>query len=152
MYRPNGSSYLQKQHRTHANFFERFFGHVPTARLKLPLKTAQDARHFLGRFFRSCTDRMAQVTLKNSTGCSPFFILVFFWSCTDRAAHFTFKNRTGRSPTLCLAFFGPLPFPNGLFRSQMHPFRTLKVQHGGAPQGLAQEVLRTHCRLFCFLP
>ena len=25
-------------------------------------------------------------------------------------------------------FWGPLPFPNGHFRSQMHPFRTLKVQ------------------------
>ena len=51
MYRPNGSSYPQKQHRTLANFFERFFGHVPTARLKLPLKTAQDARHFLLALF-----------------------------------------------------------------------------------------------------
>ena len=42
-----------KQHRTLAICFWRFFGHVPTARLILPLKTAQDARHFLFGAFRS---------------------------------------------------------------------------------------------------
>jgi len=50
------------------------------------------------RFFRSCTDRMAQVTPKNSTGRSPIFILALFRSCTDRMAQVTPKNRTGCSP------------------------------------------------------
>ena len=105
--------------------------------------------------FRPCTDRMAQVTHKNSTGRSPIFILALFRSCTDRAAQVTPKNSTGRSPFFCLAFVGPFSFPNSLFSSQLHPFRTLKVQWGrmsSAAGGLAQEVLRTHCRLLDFNP
>ena len=88
MYRPNGSSYPQKQHRTLANFC-------------LAL-------------FRSCTDRMAQVTLKNSTGRSPIFILALFRSCTDRAAHFTPKNSTGRSPFCFLRFLRSLRVRGGV--------------------------------------
>ena len=43
---------------------------------------------------------------------------------------FRAKNSTGRSPIFCLAFVGPFSFPNSLFSSQLHPFRTLKVQWG----------------------
>ena len=43
---------------------------------------------------------------------------------------FRAKNSTGRSPICCLAFVGPFSFPNSLFSSQLHPFRTLKVQWG----------------------
>ena len=63
-----------------------------------------------------------------------------------RLLYFNLKNSTGRSPIFVWRF----PFKNAPFRSQVHPVRTLKVQYGGAPQGLAQEVLRTHCRLVCF--
>ena len=64
-----------------------------------------------------------------------------------RLLDFNPKNSTGRSPIFGLAFFGPFPFPNAPFHSQLHPFRTLKVQQGGR-----QEVLRTHCRLRDFNP
>ena len=43
---------------------------------------------------------------------------------------FRAKNSTGRSPIFCLAFVGPFSFPNSVFSSQLHPFRTLKVQWG----------------------
>jgi len=137
-----------------ANFY---FGHVPIEWLKLPLKTAQDARHFLfWRFFGPVPAARLILPLKTGQDARRFLFWRFFGplfrSSYRPRGSFDPKNSTGRSPILCLAFFGPLPFPNGLFRSQMHPFRTLKVQHGGAPQGLAQEVLRTHCRLFCFQP
>ena len=36
---------------------------------------------------------------------------------------------------MCLAFLGPFPFPNAPFRSQLHPFKTLKVQQGGRHRG-----------------
>ncbi len=52
---------------------------------------------------------MAQVTLENSTGRSPIFILALIRSCTDRAAHFTPKNSTGRSPICFWCFFGHVP-------------------------------------------
>jgi hypothetical protein len=36
----------------------------------------------------------------------------------------------------CFGAFWPLSVQNGPFRSQMHPFRTLKVQHGGGTTGV----------------
>ena len=76
----------------------------------------------------------------------------------SRSASHTHYRRISRAKTaqearqfFCLAFFGSFPFPNAPFRSQLHLFRTLKVQQGG-PQGLAQEVLRTHYRLLDFNP
>jgi len=42
-------------------------------------KTAQDARQFLcWRFFRSCTDRMAQVTRKTAQDARHFLFWRFF--------------------------------------------------------------------------
>ena len=37
---------------------------------------------------------------------------------------------TGRSPFFCSAVLAPFSFPNSPFSSQLHPFRTLKVQWG----------------------
>ena len=62
---------------------------------------------------------------------------------------------TGRSPIFCSAVLALFSFPNSPLSSQLHPFRTLKVQWGrmsSAAGGLAQEVLRTHCRLLDFNP
>ena len=68
-------------------------------------------------------------------------------------AHFRAKHSTGRSPILCLVFFGPFSFPNSPFNSQLHPFRTLKVQwwHMSSAAGVgSRSASHTHYRLFDF--
>ena len=55
------------------------------------------------------------------------------------------KNNTGCSPIFRLALLFPFPFPNAPFRSQMHPFRILKVQWGGTcppPPGVGSRSVR----------
>ena len=78
-------------------------------------KTARDARQFLfGAFFRSCTDRAAQVTLKTARDARQFLFWRFFRSCTDRVAQVTFKNSTGCSP-IFISVFCPLFVPKCTF-------------------------------------